>query len=420
MKKYAILLALTCCIFSLRAASVIFIHPDGAGLPQWQALRFLLSGPDGETNWDKLPNIAVYRGHMSDCLTATSNAGAVAHAYGVRLHAKSFGLEKDSSQPPVSSSGRRETLMQEAVRRGLRTGLINSGSIIEPGTAVFVSAAQDRKMFEEITLQVLESGVDIILSGGERWMLPEGVQGKHGPGARKDRRNLISEAESRGYTIVYDAQELKEVPASTQKLLGVFASEHTFNDKPLDELLEKNSPLYKQEAPTLAEMLSKALEIFSGQQFFLVVEEEGSDNFGNVNNAPGVLEALRRADEAIGLARNYLQRNEDILIITASDSVAGGWDVIGLPEGFDESQISSSNYRDQNGAPYGLDQNNNPFLSAPDAQGKRHKFIITWGSLPDTSGGILARAEGAGSEQLRGTIHNTDIYRIMRSVLIKE
>lgn len=402
----------------LRASvSVIFIHPDGAGLAQWQAARFVIAGPDGEINWDRLSHIAVYRGHMSDCLTATSNAGAVAHAYGVRLHARSFGLEKDSGLPPVSASNRRETLMQEAIRKGLRTGLINSGSIIEPGTAVFVSAVAERKMFEDIALQVVESGVDIILSGGERWMIPENQQGRHGTGGRQDGRNLIKEAEARGYVVVYNARELSEVPPNTRKLLGVFASEHTFHDAAMESLRAHDLPLYMPEAPTLAQMTAKALELLKGTHFFLVVEEEGTDNFGNANNAPGVLESLRRADETIGVALDFVRQHPNTLVITTSDSVAAGWDVIGLVDGQSEHELLAQNGRDPNGAPYGLSAEGTPFFSAPDATGKTHSFVISWGTKFDTSGGVLVRAAGHGAEKVKGSVENTQVYAIMREVL---
>lgn len=409
-----------CCLLSARAGSVIFIHPDGAGLAHWQAARFLIAGPDGDLNWDRLPHIGVYRGPMRDNLTASSNGGAVAHATGVRPEVASFGLEPGSGQRLVSLSGRRETILGEAIRRGLRTGLINSGDITEPGTAVFAAATPKREDKEEIARQVLECGADVIMSGGEKFMLPEGAAGRHTKsGTRRDGRNLIEEAKKRGYAVVYNRDELAKAPASAKKLLGVFAEGHTFNDKPMGELKSAGLPLYKPGAPTLAEMTAKALEMFDGQRFFLVVEEEGSDNFGNANNAPGTFEALRRADEAIGAALEFLARNPDTLLLTAADSEAGALDVIGLTDGMQELAMLAKLGRDRNGAPLGLDEDGEPYLSAPDREGKRHPFVAVWGTLADTSGGILARAAGRGAERVRGTVFNTDICRIMRETLFE-
>jgi alkaline phosphatase len=71
----------------------IFFHPDGTSASHWDITRILHYGPDGFLNWDRLPVITTYRGHLFDQLGGTSNAGAVTHATGTRAHAKSFGSE---------------------------------------------------------------------------------------------------------------------------------------------------------------------------------------------------------------------------------------------------------------------------------------------------------------------------------------
>ena len=72
-----------------------------------------------------------------------------------------------------------------------------------------------------------------------------------------------------------------------KKILGVFAAKHTFNDQSEEELLELGLPNYSPSAPTLAEMTAFATRFLSkdNSNFFLVIEEEGTDNFGNANNA---------------------------------------------------------------------------------------------------------------------------------------
>jgi hypothetical protein len=50
-------------------------------------------------------------------------------------------------------------------------------------------------------------------------------------------------------------------------------------------------------------MLEVALPILNRDEdgFMVVLEEEGTDNFGNNNNGRGLVEATRRADDAIGV-----------------------------------------------------------------------------------------------------------------------
>ncbi len=74
----------------------------------------LYAGPDGDLNWDKLPVIGLYRGHLRDALAASSNAGGTIHAYGLKAGETSFGNDngaplmradmRDSpdTQPPMS------------------------------------------------------------------------------------------------------------------------------------------------------------------------------------------------------------------------------------------------------------------------------------------------------------------------------
>ena len=90
---------------SLHAGNVIFIHPNGAGVAAWQAARMISKGPDGELAWDCLPQIAIYRGHLKDNLTSSSNGGATVHAYGVKVPAAAFGTGDSSDAPPVSAGG---------------------------------------------------------------------------------------------------------------------------------------------------------------------------------------------------------------------------------------------------------------------------------------------------------------------------
>ncbi|WP_290664728.1 MULTISPECIES: hypothetical protein [Ignavibacterium] len=70
--------------------NVIFIHPDGTGLADWNALRILKVGPDNDLNWDKMNSIGLYQGHLRNGVTASSNAGATIHAYGVKADIDDF------------------------------------------------------------------------------------------------------------------------------------------------------------------------------------------------------------------------------------------------------------------------------------------------------------------------------------------
>ena len=389
-----------------QTGNVIFFHPDGAGVNHWNAARIHGVGPDGELNWDKLPSIGVYTGHMADRLTSTSHGGATVHSRGVKVEADSFGL--DGTKTITAASGVPQSIAQEALAAGKAVALVQTGHIGEPGTAVFLSQSERRRDVDNIARQVIEAGAQVILGGGEKYLLPEGVEGRHGLGARTDGANLIERAEALGYTIVYTREELLALDLdATNKVLGVFAHNHTFNDNPIAVNLANDLPLYETNAPTVAEMSVVALTIVSRDPdgFFVVVEEEATDNFPNDRNASGALEALARADEAFGVMLDFIDARSDTLLITASDSEAGGKKVVSADE--PGAYIHGL---------YGPETT--LFTAGTDDRGVALPFGIGFvGDGSDVSGGILVRGAGFNRDLITPLMDNTDVYKVMHTTL---
>ena len=261
--------------------------------------------------------------------------------------------------------------------------------------------------------------------GGEEWFLPEGTQGRHGAGKRKDGRNIVEEAKAAGYKLVFTREELAALPDGAGKVLGIFSDDDTFNDEPEEDLAAKGLPPYDPAAPTVAEMTAAALRFLGGRQFLLVVEEEGTDNFGNCNNAVGLAEALRRGDEGLGTALGYIDKHPDTLLVTFGDSEAGNPDVLGLRGSKGEARMLAES-RDYNGAPLdgavrGSDGSiEKPFTSRPDRAGKPHDFVVAWGTKLDSCGGILVRASGLNAEKVTGSFDNTALYPLIYETLFAE
>ena len=426
--------------------NVIFFHPDGFGLSHWNALRIWLVGPDGRLNWDRLPYIAAYTGHMTDSPTGGSASGATIHAFGVKVVFDSFGMDGD--QVITALSGQQMSIMEEAIQAGFATALIQSGSVTGPGagTTPFVASTKSpsmgplvddtrrRELAEEQALELIESGVHVMLGGDERWFLPVGVSGRHGEGRRQDGLNLIERAKELGYTVVFDRDELQAAVADgATKVLGVFAYAHTFNCLPEEVLRERGLPLYWPWAPTIAEMSAAALEILERRPeaaekgIFIVAEEEGTDNFPNRANAMGSFVTGERADEAIGVFADFVEENPNTLLITTGDSVASGKHLLRQP-GVDKvgkDRINTGPDGEWVKALMldGIDGTGTaPFLSAPDRKGNRWPFAVVWGTPHDKSAGIVTRAKGLNANLVRelGVVDNTDIYRIMYYTLFGE
>jgi glycerophosphoryl diester phosphodiesterase len=428
---------------------VIFMHPDGTSPSHYAFARFVDKGPDDRLNWDKLDHAGVYLGHMEDQLGGTSNGGAVTHATGAKVYAESFGKEADGSDIVPLSGNTGKTIVQEAVDAGKVTALVQSGAIYEPGTASFVaqvgelvnpdgSRVPPRGRLAEISELVIRSGVDFIMGGGEVALLPIGTDGFHGTAAELDaittnpvRRpniNLIELAESLGYTVVYTAEQLEDLldlPTPPTKVLGVFAPVHTFNDRPEEVLQRDGLPLYLETAPSIDQMLDVTQKLMEMHPNFdngsiAIVEEEGTDNFGNNNNSAGVLEGVQRADAAIGVALEFIERNPNTLMLTAADSDAGGLQVRD-PRNGDTVGTVRQNPTDTDNRNTPLDGQTGldtaPFVAAPDVDGDVFQFGIGWAGTPDFPGSIVSKAHGLNAEKLPATLDNTKIYELMYETL---
>jgi alkaline phosphatase len=386
--------------------SAVFLHPDGMGVNVWGAVRLKEVGPDGRLAWDRLPRLAIYIGPMLDGVTASSNGGATTHAWGVRARTDSYGMIGDR---PIqkSAAGTDGTLMSDAMRAGKAVGIVNSSSVTEPGTGAFLARVDAREDENEIAAQILAARPAVILGGGEAFFLPRGVRGVHGEGLRTDGRNLLEEALAAGYVVVRTKAELEALPAGATRVLGLFAREETFNEADEATLQRRRIGLFQPQAPRFEEMIRVAMRILSRSPngFFLVANDETTDNLAGENNAVAVLDAGAGADRAISLVLEYAARDPLLTLVVASDSDCGGMQVSGdeVPAG---ARVPP---RNENGAPQdGL--LGRPFLAAPDAAGQRHPFIVHWASANDVSGGIAARGIGPGAELLYGTIDSTEIY----------
>jgi alkaline phosphatase len=369
--------------------NVIFIHPDGTTQSHFSSARFLEAGPDGLINWDMLPEVAIYKGHMKDALTSTSHGGATAHASGIRVFADSYGCDGNCT----NSTSANRTILEEARDEGYHIGIINSGTITEPGTGAFAAHVTERGDHCEIVRQIIEeSGASLILGGGEKYYLSTNDTSFHPnpknglmPDNGECEVNMIEEARGLGYTVVFNETQLTDLNMThVDKVLGIFAYDNTYNDMSERELFddlgmgigisEKGEcddvcRLYEPYAPTFDEMVkfgTEFLNLHSQKGFVLIAEEEGTDNFGNGNrNAEGMIEAARRADRAIGQALEFAKDNtvdQDTLVITAADSDAGGAAILSPQQQYNPEFPSL----DENGC--FVDQGLDPLEVSPDQE----------------------------------------------------
>ncbi|MCL5967839.1 MAG: alkaline phosphatase [Betaproteobacteria bacterium] len=282
-------------------------------------------------------------------------------------------------------------------------------------------------------------------------------------------------------------QALRQHSRYAPRVLGLFAFQDTFNDRNEQDLINRGfvranmqpgstGPAPNKQSrlvlfgdhsptepgynpPTFAEMTEVAIEILSRaaaqrpqaaqRRFFLVAEQEAIDNFGNNNNAIGMLHGMEDTDRAIGKALDFLRRNERTLIVTAADSDAGNMTVVSsrvsgvtppsniLPAGRTPDNVAAVATNPSAAIPAGgtgpdsatvnnfldgVEGRQSPmFVTEPDQFGNRMQFGIAWPGTSDYHGAVLSRAAGlnAGllSSRFSARFDNVDVYRLKHATL---
>ncbi len=363
------------------ARSVILVNGDGMGAAQRAAARLHLIGQEGALEMDQLAEggwLATDPRDPGGAVT-DSAAGASAWATGERTFNGAVSVDVDGNPLPV--------LGQQAKQAGLATGLVTTAQVTDASPAAFFARTPDRDQQDDIARQYLdESEPDVVLGGGRSRWTPEGGD------------DLVAAAQDDGYTVVGTAEEL--AAADGPKLLGLFADEEMFEAN-----REGDGDAYDP-AVDLATMTRAALDTLGEAEdgFFLLVEEEGIDEFGHDNNGGQMLEAMRQLDAAVAVAREYVAEHPDTLLIVTGDHETGGLAVEDAGVTDDESGSGST---DQESAEDG------PFPVA----GTELEFVLDWTTREHTGAAVPVTAEGPGAARFTGEHPNTFVHEVITDAL---
>jgi len=208
-------------------------------------------------------------------------------------------------------------ILELAKDDGRATGLITTTRLTHATPAGWASKVPDRGMEDEIAAQYLDFGPDLLLGGGARFFHPAG---------RADGRDLFSEFRQRGYSILRSAADLRATNGS--RLLGAFTDDHL--------PYEVDRRFQGVEAPSLADMVRRGLDVLNGNpRGFVVQVEAGRIDHANHGNDPGgALWDILAADEALTAMVEWVDRNPDTVLILASDHGTGSGAVYGAGPGY--------------------------------------------------------------------------------------
>lgn len=385
------------------AKNVILLIGDGMGFPQLTLARIEKSNENlsqyssDNLSMDSMEQTGYVSTFSANSFVTDSAPAATAMATGEKTN--NGVISEDKTAIPKKRDGNNlTTILELAEKDGLSTGLITTTRITHATPAAFYAHVDNRDNESEISSQLLKSGTDVILGGGQQYFVGRNHTDPTGKmGGRDDDRDLLADCVSLGYTLVFNGTGLQKIDAAkTDRLLGLFSSSH------MQYELERISSGDKQ--PSLALMTQKAIGILSRNPkgFFLMIEGGRIDHAGHERNLSRIASDTLAFDDAVRSALDFVSKKNDTLVIVTADHECGG--LVLQPE----------NLTDYEGGL--LD----PIFASGTVRtaGPRYDFITETDEATHTAVDVPIMASGPGAEKVsHGKIDNTRIFEIMKEAL---
>lgn len=357
--------------------NIILLIGDGMGFAHIDASRIWKHGPDGKLALDDLPSWGVVTTYSTDDAVTDSAAAATAIATGRKTNNEFVSLSPDGGSAF-------ETILEQAETLGKATGIVVTSTVTHATPAAFYAHVADCNQQNLIAVQALESGIDLMFGGGVRHFIPTEVSLAMSAGEclgrRTDGRDLISEAESNGYSVTTDGDFLANV---SLPVLGLFAC----NGMNFD--LER-----QPDEPSLSEMTRRAIDLLSesGEGFFLMVEGSRIDQASHSNDPSQTIGETLAFDEAVRVVLEFAMSDGETLVIATADHETGGL----------QAEIASSSAPTKNGT-----------QMLPLEHSPKSVLLLSWSDTDHTSREVPLMAFGPLAEQVTEAHDNTDVFRIM-------
>ena len=300
-----------------QARNVIVLIVDGCAAEQYTFARWYKGAP---LSFDPY-RVGAVKTYIADSVIADSAPAASAFATGIRTSDKhiSVGPGKNTiTGVPVPAEDLQyrplATVLEGARLLKKATGIVATSRVSHATPGAYVAHVPMRDDENDIMEQAVYQGVDVVLGGGKRHLLP-----KESNGARTDGENLLQVLKTQGYALVENRRDLLAV--SSGRDFGMFADNH------MDPEIDR--PALHPDQPTLAEMTRKAIDLLSRDRdgFFLMVEGSQVDWACHANDPSHMVSDLLAYDQAVQVALEFAKKDGRTLVLTLSDHNTGGFSI---------------------------------------------------------------------------------------------
>ncbi|MEQ9561330.1 MAG: alkaline phosphatase, partial [Woeseiaceae bacterium] len=362
-----------------KAKNVILFVGDGMGVSTVTAARILegqLKGEDCEYNrlaFEDFPYLAMSVTASANQQTSDSAPTATAMVAGIKTNDGAISvdqsIDRTETSAEVTAAKSVRTILEQAERRGMSTGVVSTARITHATPAVNFAHVADRNWeadsnlpagatVKDIARQLIEfpygDGIDVVLGGGRSYFMPNDSADPEYPtqvGRRADGRDLTAEwvAKYSRSEFVWNQAQFDNVNTSrTKHLLGLFERSHM--------KYEADRGSDSGGEPSLAEMTEKAIKILDNNRkgFYLMVESGRIDHAHHAGNAYRALTDTIALAEAVEVAKRLTNDRDKLIVVTADHShvfTIGGYPSRGNPI-LGKAAIDGMNMTDALGLPY--------------------------------------------------------------------
>ncbi len=273
--------------------NIILMVGDGMGLGQISAGMYMNGN---KLSLEEFHYIGLHKCYAADDLITDSAAAATSFACGIKTYNGAIGV--DVNKKPV------KTILEYAEEKGLATGLVTTSTIVHATPASFIAHQEQRKMYEEIAADFMNTEVDLFIGGGKNYF-----------DKRTDNQNLLDQLRDKGYQVnTFLETELADLSPGEKNLAYL-----TSNTDPLPVARGRNY------LPLASEIACEFMDGRSDKGFFLMIEGAQIDWGGHANDTDYIVTEMADFDKAINKVLEYAKMDGETLVIVTADHETGGF-----------------------------------------------------------------------------------------------
>ncbi|MDD5092026.1 MAG: alkaline phosphatase, partial [Candidatus Wallbacteria bacterium] len=199
----------------------------------------------------------------------------------------------------------RETLLEKARKAGKAVGIVSDSRITYASCAAFFAHSTNRYQESDFASSMIEFEPDLAFGGGLFNFLPKNLGGM-----REDGRDLIAEAQKKGYQILKNRMELIKCSTLSSRILGLFKESNLSYeiDRPADE-------------PSIQLLVDKAIKLLnnkSPQGFVLVIVSDRIAQALRDHDVRALVSQYEALNEACGTLLAFTRLHPDTQFLYAS------------------------------------------------------------------------------------------------------